>query len=164
METNSNNNSTPPLHNARRTAFDLASYGVAGVSGAVAVDLNVRQSMYKNFATHGIFNDLQAIRTKQYKDLYANIEKGEVHDVPSQVSTIEKIYRANIKERFEGMGIKHFGDWWHTLTRSQKLDAVVQGLTVSGIAIGALMMINNSPELERFFNSPNEKNAGTERS
>lgn len=163
MENGNNNNTnheSRALSNAH-TLIDGISYLVSGYSGWMATDLSIRSSMYKNFAAQGVFNDLQKERNADYKKILDKIAGGDKDKIAETVHALEEGYRLKVRERFKEIGIDGMSDWWRTLKRNQRMDAIVNGLTVSGIAIGALMLVSNSREfnalLSRNFESKEER-------
>lgn len=148
MENSNNNNLKTESHAASNlhTLVDAISYGVAGYSGWLATDLSIRTGMYKNLASQGVFDDIQKQRKSDYQNLLREAETGNQIILPEKIRVLEETYRDSVRQRIEGLGIKGMEDWWKLLKRNQKMDAIVQGLTVSGIAIGALMLVTNSRE------------------
>lgn len=163
MKNSNNNNANQESKGtaAAHAAADTLSYAVAIGTGWAATDLSVRGSMYKNFAAQGVFNELQASRKEQYKALLDDIAKGNKVGVPQRVHNIESAYRDLTAQKFKDLGVNGFQDWWKTLKRNQKVDALVSGLTVSGVVIGALMLVTNSREFNsmvaRNFDSDTDK-------
>lgn len=120
----------------------IAAYPVSVISGYLVGDNYIRKGSYKNFARHGVFDDIQAQRKERFHTLLQELPSGKaIGNVSRTVQQIEKIYRADVKARFEQMGLHGLPDYWKTLHRDQKIDTLVMSATAAGIAIGAMLTI-----------------------
>ncbi len=128
---------------------NMLTYPVAAYLGYTTIETAIRKSMYENFAKRGVFNDLQQQRKTQYLAAIAESEKRG--DGKSKLAaTIEKVeddYRLNVRQWFRHHGLYDAGDFWQTLQHNQKIDALVMGATVSGIALGALLTVTHNRSL-----------------
>lgn len=153
---------SPPKENTTaRTLVNVGSYAVSGFSGYYTADINIRKSMYKNFATKGLFDDLQKARKAEYEVLFKTLEQNDNHHVADQVVEIEERYRIAVRNRFRTMGLSDMQDYWKVLNRNQKIDTATTALTVAGVAIGALISVTHNQEIAELLGIRGKGNTKT---
>ena len=67
-------------------------------------------------------------------------------------SIVNKLsYQKLADERMEKIGLDSFAKKWNYMAKANKQDAVLIGMTVFGVAIGALLTMSNSKTLNNLF-------------
>lgn len=151
-------NHAPKRESALLQGLQLIAYPTAIGGGLFATDLEIRKGAYRNFAKHGVFNELQQSRDKAYDAaIEAAKSNGHGERLPDSVKVIEHEYRIGVRDWFRGHGMHSSMDYWKALTRNQKVEAFVMGSTVSGIAIGSILAITQSQKLADFFTKDAEE-------
>lgn len=140
----------PPKSDPVDTLLHVGSIPAALVPGYFATEISIRRGAYKNLARHGLFNPEQAERNKEYTTIFERVAKGEAINPAAEFKWSEGKYRALVKNKFESMGLHGLSDYWKILARNQKLDALVLGATVSGIALGATLAVANMRDWAKY--------------
>jgi hypothetical protein len=137
---------------------NVFAYVSSVASGAYVMDLGIRKAAYKNWVTKDIFKPLQ----DKYEGLYRDIIDVATHD--NRLQTIEKVvenneeYRSKVQTFFREKGFENIHDYWRILTRNQKAQNWVEGLTVTGISLGAMLTVINSKSWKKYFGAEENEN------
>jgi hypothetical protein len=138
-------------------------YPVAAISGLWATKVSVHNNAYNTAKKLGAFDDILEKTTpesrSQIKDLINNAIPTEEYITKSLQS--KAAYQAAADERLELMGLNTFKNKWDYMAKASKQDAVLIGLTVSGIAIGAWLSIANNKSLSNLFSNGKENDTKT---
>lgn len=158
---------TPHLLNRM---IKIAAYPIAAISGFAVMNRDVHSSAYqkaKGVVGNPLFKDIADTYEPQFtKNAEALMRKDnpisqqEFSAIDMKIKTahsnavskrIEKLGLGN-----EFFGLKNFSTKWNYINRSKRQQAMINGLTVSGIAIGALLTIGNSKVLGDMLSTPDD--------
>lgn len=142
-------------------AIKIAAYPISVIAGYKATSTKIRKEIYKNFAQFGIFeNDKKLLKTDPILKGVADIEHGEKFNFPDLHAKVSEGFRAHVGSKFEKLGYHHIGDYWKALNKNQKTEAVVLGMTVTGILLGSMLYVADSKGLlEKLDRSERQKEA-----
>lgn len=132
-------------------ALNIAAYPISAAVGYFVADASIRRSIYTNFAKKKSFVDLQTIQDSAINALKDSVAHNPSINFGNELHAINETYRQSVKGRFESWGMKGITDYWKGLHRNQKIEAIGLAITVSGIALGA--MLTMSDHLDRFRES-----------
>ena len=153
-------------------ALKIAAYPIAGLSGLLVAANDLHGSAYKKAQSvlgDPFFGKIHAKHKPLYK---ANAEQYERRDKGGVVLTKffdEEMRIKNLHSPAVGMKMKELGfseeffglkdivHKWKYVNRGSKQQAVVNGMTVAGIAIGALLTMAGSKTLIEMFSGKEEK-------
>jgi hypothetical protein len=158
-------------------ALKVVSLPVAAISGYIVTSINIRHSAYENAKDHGMFKDLSG----SYKDAKGNEvitpRQEAMHALGEKVMAAEKIgqrvdvlaesiplhanYGKSFTKRMETAKLGSFVKQWRFTSPFQQQNALINGLTVAGVAIGAILSIANMKTIQHAFSSQDaEKSDG----
>lgn len=158
--------STPPIKTEEKPGLfgkvlKWAGYPVAAVSGYLVTRTAVNEETYETAKRFGVFDDI----LKEYRPLNDVNVKARMADEISQSeflarSAITKAgYSKAASKRLEHMGVSEFPEMWNYIRRGARQRAVIEGMTVAGIAIGAWLTIANSKPFASLFAKDDEPGA-----
>ena len=155
-----------------RTAFSkvlgVLAYPIAAVPGIFVAKAGIREAIYDKYAGKGGFADLQ----NQYAADFHKITGIDPAEVRSERRGNNKVARTELKyvreetrdavaaldrEMFKAVEKKFAEKWnmhnvfdyWKNINANQKINTAFMALTVSGVALGALLTIANSRTLSK---------------
>ncbi len=130
---------SPIAQNVRLWMKTLA-YPLGIVTGYQSTASIIRNQLYKNVAVTGEFEAAKkAMKVEPLRQAVSNINHPMHHNLPELMSKLNEDYRTFVRHRFKEMGLRNVGDYWQGLNRNQKIEAVVFGMTVTGIVIGSVI-------------------------
>lgn len=128
------------------------AYPVSIYTGYEAAASVIRNQIYKNIAGTGIFEaDKNTIKTKPLGEVVNNPAHPLHTQLPDHLADLNDKYRVNVRNKFRTMGFNNIGDYWKGLNRNQMVDAIVVGMTVTGIVLGSMLTVANSKGLLDYF-------------
>lgn len=131
------------------------TYPIAAVSGFWAANVSVHNNAYNTAKTLGAFDDILDVATpKSISDLHQGVV-GKISTAECYARSIENKlnYQKLADERMAKIGLDSFRSKWNYMAKANKQDAVLIGMTVFGIAIGALFAISESKTLNNLISS-----------
>lgn len=134
-------NDPQPETNVVARIIELAGYPAAAAATFFVGRSSVRKNVYKNLASNGIFDDLQAQRKSDIKALGARIATDSSVHGPTEIEGIHARYREAVKERFESWKFKGLKDHWRGLHSNQKIECLAFAAGTSAILLGACLTI-----------------------
>lgn len=143
---------------AINTTLKLLSYPLAVVAGAWATNSTVRAGFYKGVSKLKEFKDIEEKYGKQYQDASTQCKKGLIDKAQRAESwaTTRKNQLQEIEGLMETLGTNTFLSKWKEISRGNQQNAIITGLSVTGIAIGAILTVSNSKTLSGFFFPQND--------
>lgn len=123
--------------------LSIAAVPTALFGAFKAAQIRVRRALYKNLAVQGVFDDLQAERSKQYDKMVSDCLEGKTPHIREAQKELEEAYHADVVERVRTLGYEKLTDQFASLKRNEKLDSILLFAGVSSITIGALLTIAN---------------------
>lgn len=138
----------------------IAAYPIAGISGLFVMGNDLHRSAYeksKGIPGNPHFKDIQSKFDGQYAEIARDFEAGVLNTAQrlEKELVVKKQYSAAVGEKMEKLGfsdkwfrMKDITNKWETVNRGSKQQAVINGLTVAGIAVGALLATTNSQLLD----------------
>jgi hypothetical protein len=136
-----------------------AGYPLAAISGYLVARNSVREDAYDTAKRFGVFDDI----LKEYKPINETNVKARLAGEITQEEFLARSamtktgYSKAASERLEHMGIGEFPEMWNYIRRGSKQRAVIEGMTVAGIAIGAWLTIANSKPFASLFAKDDEQ-------
>lgn len=132
---------------------------VSLATGFWTMKTNTSDAVYQRLKIDGGIDDLRNPLLEKRKDLTQTlVSQLSTHEDPSALAQFHKesklidaAYFKKIEGRLEELGMESFPAQWKFIHRSHRQSAIINGLTISGIAIGALLSIANSKALARAF-------------
>ena len=134
-------------------AVKILSYPLAALSGFWAAKVSVHNSAYNTAKSLGAFDDiLESATPKSKMDIKEGVQ-GIIDTAECyRRSIVNKLsYQKLADERMEKIGLDSFAKKWNYMAKANKQDAVLIGMTVFGVAIGALLTMSNSKTLNNLF-------------
>lgn len=137
----------PPRRSHASTFSKVMSmlvFPISAIPGYLYSRILIRRGAYKNTAKHGVF---EKARAKESADVQAIWNDSNCLNTANEISVVQEEYRQAVKGIFEKKGMKNVRHYWKCLHSNQKWEAVLQGLVVTGIGIGALFSVFQNREL-----------------
>jgi len=153
----------------------VVAYPVAAISGLWVAGREVHNGVYQKASSvegNPIFGDIRS----QFKPQYTkNAEEAVSGAISKEVFLAnefaiktehsraigERLEKIGFSNRNQGFGFKNFAAKWKYVNNGTKQSAIIQGLTVSGIAIGAMLTIANSKSIIDYFAKDKDKDEKT---
>lgn len=148
-------------------ALKLLGFPIAAISGYWSGSVSIRNSAYDNAKEHGLFDDFHSSSHDSMKNIGAKarqaISEGKPFDILTESVPLHTMRDAQIAERLEKVGLGNFEKQWKFTSRYQKQNALLNGLTVAGIAIGAIFSMAHSKAVQKLFtkHEPSQDNDGS---
>jgi hypothetical protein len=141
-----------PLFNR---VLKMAAYPAAALSGFWATSVNVHNSAYNKAKALGAFDDILETATTRSKSEVEARRKGQIslEEFSEKWPKSKLAFQEAAEARMKYMGLDSFKNKWKYMAKESKQEAVLVGLTVTGIAIGALLTIANSKTVGNLFGS-----------
>jgi hypothetical protein len=131
----------------------VAAYPIALASGLWATHTDLRNTSYDSARRQGAFNDLlekhRPIASQGVQDRIAG--KISAEEFFQQAMKNKGEYSKAVDERMKTLGVKSMFDKWKYINRADKKHALVEGMKVVGISLGAMLTVANSKSLVDFF-------------
>ncbi len=161
----SNKPAAKPHVSAFSKAMNVLVYPIAAIPGYLYSRVYIRRNAYKNLAKHHVFDHLrpaenagiQAIfgladaeinkNDPKIKGLLESISKPE--NCANEIAKVHEEFRLGVKQIFENKKMTNVMHYWKCLHSNQKWEAVIQGLAVTGIGLGAMFSIFQNRDLSR---------------
>jgi hypothetical protein len=151
-------------------ALKALSVPIGAVSGYIVTRINIRHSAYENAKNHNMFKDITGSGTKREQAMHVigeaviGAEKtGKQFEVLAQSIPLHADYQKAFTKRMETAKLGTFLKQWKFTSSFQQQNAVINGLTVAGVAIGAIYAIASSKMIQHAFsNRDAEKASGQE--
>jgi len=144
-------------------ALNVAAYPISGLLGLWTTANDVHYAAYVKLKTQKradgksiAFGDLEEKYGAQYAENGAKLVAGSIDagEFLSKDLAIKELHSPQVGARMaaaglgnEWLGLKKLPQKWQFIGRDGKQRAVISGLTIAGISIGALLTIANSKSL-----------------
>ena len=151
--------------NAFSRALKVIAYPFALVAGFWATNVRVHNSAYNVARTLKGFEDILGQETPKSEKEMAQRIAGELEkdEFFSRAINNRLSYTKAATERMEHLGLDSFYKKWRYIAEESKQVAIIEGLTISGIAIGALLTMANSKRLTTLFSRKHTEEDAQER-
>jgi hypothetical protein len=152
---------TEPKRTSAETGFlskalKVLAFPVAAVSGYWFAQTSIRNSAYDNAkftgAVKGVSEPHRDALQKIGEKANAIIEKGKTFDLPKEVRPLFEEHAPLVTKRLEDLNLGTLRKQWGFTSKYQKQQAIMNGLTAAGIAIGAVLSIANMKSIQQAFN------------
>ena len=152
------------LHWANRM-LKVAAYPIAAISGLWVTHTSIH-AKFNQYARE--LKEFQVIEKKfapLRQELATKCDMGIIDKVTNltEGSKLRLANRHAIDVQMEKLGYDGVINKFRGLSRNKRQLAIVEGMTVAGIAIGALLTMANSKTLIEFFSGKEEKDQGQSR-
>ena len=140
-----------PLFAQRVIKFLAYPFSLA--AGLLVTHTSVRDSAYQKAKKRGGFCDIEETFGNEHShDLALRLNERISKEEFLERSISNKVRHSHaVQEQMEKLGIAGFTSKWNYINRGNKQKAIIEGLTVGGIAIGAILTIANSKSLTQLF-------------
>ena len=150
-------------------ALKILAYPISLGAGLWTARINTSDATYQRMKIDGGIDDLRntlmAKRKEMTQKAVASLEhegaETATREFIAASKVADKAYFKAIEDRYAKLGLSTFAEQWDFIHRSQRQDAIINGLTITGITIGALLTIANSKAVSNLFEpgeeSPREK-------
>ena len=144
-------------------AIKVLTLPVAAISGYWVAARRVYVNAYDNAKDHGIFKDLVNGERKRGldeigKEALDAVAAHKEYDILAKSVPFHETHNAKVLERFKAVGLGTTAKRWKFLRVDQKQAAMIEFMTVAGIAVGALLTLANNKTISHAFsnNEPQE--------
>ena len=125
--------------------IEYLAYPLALIAGYKSFNTLVRRGIYKNVARTGMLDELQT-------EHLANKIEILKHDVQGMSKSVAMAgennrYRIAVKNKFNEMGFSNIVHFWRGAHPNQRAEAFEHGATITGIAIGAILLLTQNRAL-----------------
>lgn len=134
----------------------IAAYPVSFLTGFFVTKVNISDSAYNHFKHYDGIADIRKEGTGAIKKIFQegidNAKKGVGNEgFLKKVVEHRNEYFPKIEGRKKALGIHSFFDEWKVVHRSDKQNAVINGIMVTAVALGALLEVTNTKMFNNFF-------------
>ena len=149
-----------PEANPINKILQVAAYPISALSGFWAAHWRVHGDTYNNLKRFDAFKDIHqegvpgGLDMRNRKNVQDRILHPETHSVEKflEISKLTKSeYSQKVSARMEqyglGGGMTNFKRKWEYINSPAKLEATLVGLTVTGVALGAMLTVANGKSL-----------------
>ncbi len=143
-------------------AIKVIAMPIAAASGYWVAARRIYVNAYDNAKEHGLFRDLINGERKQgmerigAKAVAAAKAKTE-YEILEESIPFHKVHTDKVLERFKDVGLGSTRKRWGFLRTDQKQAAIIEFMTVAGIAIGALLTVANNKTISHLFSNEQEQ-------
>ena len=154
----------PPKRGWVKRVVDLLPYAAALALGGAMLDVMMRRSVYANSAKKHLFDDIQADRDKVYSAVRNHTHPRMSNDTKINpdgvlhpatiIEAVEEKFRKHVRQAYTdpiekgGLGYNHWGHYWKSQTRSQKIENSLAAVTVMSIVLGAAFELTSNRRLQ----------------
>lgn len=133
----------------------VLAYPIAAISGYWAADVSAHNSAYNTAKSLGAFDDILAVSTPRSRLEIQELitDKIATKEFWSKALASKSEYQIKADERMYKMGLRGFRSKWDYMAKANRQDAILVGMTVAGIAIGALLTMAESKAINNLFGS-----------
>jgi len=138
----------------------IVAYPISLAAGFLVTNTSVRDSAYQKAKKRGGFDDIEIkFGGKDRQDLVLKNSQLITQEEWLERAIKNKLsHSAAVQEKMEELGINRFASKWKYINRGNKQKAIIDGLTVAGISIGAILTIANTKSLTEFFFGESKNN------
>lgn len=164
-ETSTNNGDK---NSATNKVLKILAYPISFATGLFVTKTNLSDAAYNQFKHYG---GIEQLRTQGAEGMRQILEEG-AHNALLGISNSglpDKVveHRANYFPKFEArkkaFGINNIVDEWKIAHRSEKHNAVINGIMVTAVVLGALLEVTNSKMFNNFFSKKDSSPGSNER-
>ena len=142
-------------------AIEILTFPVSGLAGLWTTHISIRNDAQEvakapDLFLHKTFTDYQKVRVKHDHLRETNAitkQEWQALDTGSR-----NAYRAILDAKMEEHGLGTFMSKWNYVSRSARQKAVIEGMGVAMVAVGALLSITNSKFVQHMFDSDTKGN------
>lgn len=142
-----------------------AAYPVSAVAGLWTAKVNIGDAVYdrlkRDKALDDIRNPLIEQRATLSQEAASDIISSQITDRVSRYAekcnVADKAYFHNVGARLKALGLDSFAEQWKFVHRSQKQSAVMNGVFMSSVTLGAILGIADSKVLAHLFSRRDEQ-------
>ena len=129
------------------------AFPIAAVTGYIAARTNLHTASYDVEKRLGSFDDILEKHTPLSKANSKAFIEGAIDKKTylTRAYDLKNSYSKAVYERMNHMGLDKFSSEWRHVSRNQRLTAIINALTVSGVAVGALLTIADNRWLSSKF-------------
>lgn len=134
-----------------REWLNILAYPISAAIGIYAGRENIRQNSYEMFKRQGAFDQLIADTKAEADKIRAKAENPD-YSVSKEIKKVRDNFGEKVSKLFKKWKYNTMLDHFSTLSSQAKHESLIVGGTVTGIALGAMLMIANSKNI---FNGKN---------
>ncbi len=149
------------LHWANRM-LKVVAYPIAAISGLWVTYTSTHAKFNQDVRPLKEFQAIEKKFTALRQDMVTRCDRGiiDTSTLRAESHKLKLDNRVAISAQLEKLGLDGVVDKWCSLSRNKRQLTIVEGLTVSGIAIGAMLSIANSKALIELFAGKEEQDKG----
>lgn len=134
-------------------AVRLFAFPIAGISGLWAGHVSLRSSTKNTAKDFGVFAriDKERIPVSTATTMKRLAGETSVAEFLAEDAANKAEYTRQVGVELEKLGLNKTANQWKYVSQISKQRAVIEGMTVAGIAVGALLTITESKLLSRMF-------------
>lgn len=143
----------------------VAAFPISALTGYWTASVTAHHASYNKAKGLGTFDDLSAIASSKGKADIQDALKGEIttEEFGQRVIKNTEAFRTPGFERMEKLGLQYshdlktFKNKWNFMSLESRQTALLNGLAVSGITIGAVLSMANSKTLTNMFSGKSKE-------
>lgn len=136
-----------------------AAYPASAVAGLWTAKKNVEDGVYERLKIDGGLDDIRAPLLAERKAMTEGAVKNILAEQISQVQqsflpdslSKDKGYFQKVEQRIRDLGLEPIGKQWKFVHRSHRQNAVINGIFMSSVTLGAMLGIADSKTLEHLL-------------
>lgn len=136
-----------------------AAYPLSAVAGLWTARKNIGDGVYERLKIDGGLDDLRDPLLVERRTLTEGAAKNILAQQISQVrqsfladsSSIDKLYFQKVEQRIRDLGLEPIGKQWKYVHRSHRQNAVMNGIFMSSVTLGAMLGIADSKTLDHLL-------------
>jgi hypothetical protein len=138
----------------------IFAFPIAAVSGFWATHTSVRSSAFKTAEDLKIFRKIDGDYLRERKAHIDAHDRGQISmaELHKRDTILKREHRGKIRTRMGEIGRSNFVTQWDYISRSSRQRAIIDGMTVVGVSIGAMLTIGDSKWLtDQLFHRGDDK-------
>lgn len=152
----STQDSTPALFSK---VLSWAAYPVSAVAGMWTARKNIGDGVYERLKRDGGLDDLRDPLLVERRTLTEGAAKSILAQQVDRVrqsflpdsSSKDKAYFEKVEQRIRDLGLEPIGKQWKYVHRSHRQNAIINGIFMSSVTLGAMLGIADSKTLEHLL-------------
>jgi hypothetical protein len=138
-----------------------AAYPISALAGLWTAKVNIGDAVYDRLKIDKALDDIRTPLTEQRaalsQEATSDILSGQITERASRYAekcnAADKAYFPKVEARIKALGLEAFADQWKFVHRSQKQSAIMNGVFMSSVTLGAILGIADSKVLAHLFSS-----------
>ena len=156
-----NSENTPESDGFVSKAIKALTFPIAAVSGYWVAARRIYVNAYDNAKEHGLLKDLVNGKRKEGleaigREALAAVAANKQYNILEKSVPFHNAHNEKVLEHFKKIGLGTTGKRWQFLRGDQKQAAMIEFMTVAGIAVGALLTVANNKTISHLLGREQE--------